>query len=711
LKKSASGKAPRRAGRPAVTASQSKLAALRRQLDDALQQQAATSELLRVISSSSFDLPVILNALIQSAMHLCKADAANIWRRDGEVLRLAASCGHSEEFKTFAQLNPIKLERGTVSGRVVLDRRTIHIPDVLADRDFTGIGYQSRGNYRTHLGVPLLRNGTAIGTFALTRVDVSPFSQREVDLVEGFAAKAVIAIEIVRLLEALRESETYNKMLFQESHLPIVVLEPEVYRFVGCNREAARIFGYSSREDIIGKTSLDMSAPTQYDGSDSAVAARRRREAALTHGIESFEWRHQRPNGQIWDAMVRLMAFDYGGRRLLQASLEDITERKRTEEALRESRQLLESVLENSAAVIYAKRKDGRYTYINREWETVCGMSRGTVLGRTDHDLFPPDIARQFRSNDLGVLSSGKLSEFEERLGTPGGEQLFLSKKVPMFSADGEVEGLCGISTNITSLRQHELALRETIMTLQRERENKLMSVDAITGAIAHEVRQPLVAIASNAGAALRYSEKSPPDYEKVRSALKTIISEGHRASEVFDTVRALVRKSDQEQFLIDVNKATSEALQSMRSELREHNVTTRLELAPQLPAIWGHQSQLQEVVVNLVHNAIEAMHDTPEPERVMQVKTALRDSDSIIVAIEDNGSGIDPNMIGEIFEAFVTTKTKGMGLGLAICRKIIENHGGQLSAESDGKMGARFQFVLPVAREDTLSAQSHATP
>ncbi len=408
---------------------------------------------------------------------------------------------------------------------------------------------------------------------------------------------------------------------------------------------------------------------------------------------------------------MRLMAFDYGGRRLLQASLEDITERKRTEEALRQSRQLLETVLENSAAVIYAKRKDGTYRYINREWERVCGLSRDTVLGSTDHDLFPPDIAQQFRSNDLDVLSSGRLSEFEERVATPEGEQLFLSKKVPLVSADGEIEGLCGISTDITSLRQNELALREMIMTLQRERENKLMSVDAITGAIAHEVRQPLVAIASNAGAALRYSERSPPDYEKVRSALKVIISEGHRASEVFDTVRALVRKSDQEQFLIDVNEATSEALQSMRSELREHNITTRLELAPQLPAIRGHQSQLQEVVVNLVHNAIEAMHDTPEPERVMQVKTELRDSDSIIVAIKDNGSGIDPKMIGEIFEAFVTTKTKGMGLGLAICRKIIENHGGQLSAESDGKMGARFQFVLPVAREDTFGAQSKPTP
>ena len=211
---------------------------------------------------------------------------------------------------------------------------------------------------------------------------------------------------------ALRESENYNKTLFEQSHRPIVVFDPETGRFIHANQAAASIFGYASPEGVIGKTPLDMAAPTQYDGTDSATASRRRDQSALSQGIESFEWRHQRPNGEIWDGLVHLMAFSYRGRRLLQATLDDITERKRTEEALRQSRQLLESVLENSPAVIYAKRRDGRYTYINREWETVCDMPRDKVLGRTDHDVFPAEIADQFRSNDLAVLLSGKLAEF-----------------------------------------------------------------------------------------------------------------------------------------------------------------------------------------------------------------------------------------------------------------------------------------------------------
>ena len=159
----------------------------------------------------------------------------------------------------------------------------------------------------------------------------------------------------------------------------MVVFDPEARCFIDSNQAAAKIFGYSSPAEVVGKTPLDMAAPTQYDGSDSATASERRDQSALVQGIESFEWRHQRPNGEIWDGMVHLMSFTHRGRHLLQATLEDITQRKKTEEALRESQQLLGSVLENSPAVIYAERKDGTYTYINREWERVCDLTREQV--------------------------------------------------------------------------------------------------------------------------------------------------------------------------------------------------------------------------------------------------------------------------------------------------------------------------------------------
>jgi PAS domain S-box-containing protein len=365
-------------------------------------------------------------------------------------------------------------------------------------------------------------------------------------------------------------------------------------------------------------------------------------------------------------------------------------------ETLRENCLLLETVLENSAASVYAKRKDGRYLYINHEMEVLCNVAREQVLGKTDFEVFPREIAQQWRTNDLTAMTTRKLTVSEETIDTPRGERLVLSKKVPLTSASGEVEGICGISTDITDLRKTELALRETIMALERERENKLMNVDAITASIAHEVKQPLTAIAANASSALRFSEKTPPDYDEVRAALSRIIRDSRRASEVFDSIRALFRKTERAREPIDVSEITREVLQSLRGELKDHGVETHTELAAELPPFRGHKSQLQQVIVNLVHNAIEAMDTTTDRSRVLRLKTELRGGDAIIFAVEDSGPGIDPTQLDEIFEAFVTTKADGMGLGLAICRTIIQSHGGELSVLSDGKNGALFQFVLP---------------
>src|ERR1700722_12866499 len=186
-------------------------------------------------------------------------------------------------------------------------------------------------------------------------------------------------------------------------------------------------------------------------------------------------------------------------------------------ETLRENRQLLETILENSAANIYAKRRDGRYIYLNHEMEVSHDVTREHALGKTDFELFPREMAEQNRTNDLAAMMTGKLTEVEERVMGPSGERLFLAKKVPLISSDGKVEGMCGISTDITDLRRTELALREAVMSLEGERDNKLMNIEAVTASIAHEVRQPLAAIAMNGEAALQFLEGVPLDIDEVR--------------------------------------------------------------------------------------------------------------------------------------------------------------------------------------------------
>jgi signal transduction histidine kinase len=249
--------------------------------------------------------------------------------------------------------------------------------------------------------------------------------------------------------------------------------------------------------------------------------------------------------------------------------------------------------------------------------------------------------------------------------------------------------------------RDSEARLTRTNMMLERERDNKLMNAQAITAAIAHEVRQPLAAIATNASAARRFLRLEPPEIAEIEAGLGRIIGESHRTSEVFDSIRALFRKPDEKRQPLDINALIRGVLQSSAGEARSRSIVVRTELMAALPHVLGHSGQLQEVVFNLTHNAIEAMAATTGRSRLLQVRTGLRGADKIVVEVEDSGPGIDAKQLEGIFGAFVTTKSHGMGLGLAICRMIVEQHGGQLSASSDGANGSMFQFVLPITAED----------
>ena len=240
--------------------------------------------------------------------------------------------------------------------------------------------------------------------------------------------------------------------------------------------------------------------------------------------------------------------------------------------------------------------------------------------------------------------------------------------------------------------------LANAIVLLRRERETKLMSVRAITAAIAHEIKQPLTRVTSGGGAAQRFLRMDPPQQDKAQVALDGVVDAGHRTSAIIDGFRSLFGEADEEQQPVDVNELILEVLESLSSQLKDHRIETRTDLRSKLPPVSGNRSQLQQVVSNLIINSIEAMETTTVQGRVLQVRTEIRDH-KIVVAVEDSGPGIGKNQLSNIFTAFVTTKRHGMGLGLAISRMIIDYHGGKLIALSDGEhSGARFQIVLPIA-------------
>jgi C4-dicarboxylate-specific signal transduction histidine kinase len=232
------------------------------------------------------------------------------------------------------------------------------------------------------------------------------------------------------------------------------------------------------------------------------------------------------------------------------------------------------------------------------------------------------------------------------------------------------------------------------------------MNVEAIMASIAHEVRQALVAIATNGSAARRFLGKRPADIDEVQGCLDRIIRDCDRASEVFDSIRALFQRGDQSRQPIDVNEIALEVLQSLQGELKGHSVATHTELSSGLPSVVGHKSQLQQVLSTLVQNASEAMASTTDRDRVLRLKTGLHNRDAIIVTVEDSGPGFDPKNLGSIFDAFFTTKPHGIGLGLAICRTIIERHGGQLLRCRMEKMERNFDSfcrLSPLADQQKL--------
>ena len=251
----------------------------------------------------------------------------------------------------------------------------------------------------------------------------------------------------------------------------------------------------------------------------------------------------------------------------------------------------------------------------------------------------------------------------------------------------------------LNELRQRTLELGRSVAELERERNNKLMNLEAMVASISHEVRQPLASIASNGGAALRFLGHAPPNLEEVQSALNRMVGESHRASEVFDNIRALFGKTDRGREPIEVNELVRGVVSGLQGELEDNGITAGLDLSEDLPPIRGHKGQLQEVLINLVRNAIEAMHDDGEGPRLLKVSTLAQGETKLIVAVEDSGPGIDPGQSSNIFDAFMTTKSHGTGLGLALSRMIVERHGGQLSALPAQPRGSIFRVVLPTGR------------
>jgi C4-dicarboxylate-specific signal transduction histidine kinase len=247
--------------------------------------------------------------------------------------------------------------------------------------------------------------------------------------------------------------------------------------------------------------------------------------------------------------------------------------------------------------------------------------------------------------------------------------------------------------------RESDRRYREAQMELAHA--NRIATMGQLTASIAHEVKQPIAAMAANAAAALRWLAFDPPDMEEVREALASIAHDGDRAGQIIGRIQDLVKKAPPRKDLLEINVAISEIVELTRGEMAKNDITVQTELADGLPLIQADRVQLQQVIVNLIVNAVDAMSAISKGLRELRIGTMIGDAGGVLIAVRDSGPGLAPTALERIFDPFYTSKPTGFGLGLSICRSIIEAHGGTIAADNEGvNGGARFTFKLPAARK-----------
>ena len=342
---------------------------------------------------------------------------------------------------------------------------------------------------------------------------------------------------------------------------------------------------------------------------------------------------------------------------------------------------------------VFVRDMNDVITYWNRGAAELYGWTREEAVRKVSHQLMQTIFPAPLEEINAELLRTGHW-EGELIHTKRDGTQVVVASRWSL-QQDERGRPLATLETNndITERKRAEEALRKAQTELAHV--TRVMTLGELTASIAHEVNQPLSGVVLNGNACLRWLGGDSPNLDEAREAARRIVRDGNRASDVITRIRALVRKTDGEKARLDMNDAIQEVVALAQGEVRRNRVALHLELAGDLPPVLGDRVQLQQVVLNLIMNGIEAMSAVEDRPRALVIKTQSGEVDQVRVTVQDSGRGLDPQSRDRIFEAFYTTKRGGMGMGLSISRSIVENHGGRLWTVPNDGPGAIFQFTL----------------
>jgi PAS domain S-box-containing protein len=389
----------------------------------------------------------------------------------------------------------------------------------------------------------------------------------------------------------------------------------------------------------------------------------------------------------------------------------DIEELKRAEQALRESEGKFRDYADTASDWLWETDPDYKFTLLTKN---AFGLDSTDRIGTAcwDHALDLESEPEKWRLIRATLDSRTPFRDFIYRGLDGNGSPMYVrASGKPVFDAEGRFRGYRGSGADVTALmlaqEEHE-RLRQLESDLAHM--NRLSMMGELAATLAHEIAQPIGTARNNSRAAMHFLDRSPPDLGQVREALACVVDDADRAGKILDRIRDHIKKATPRKERVDLNQAITDVIALAQGTIVKHGISVKTHLTEGLSLVQADRVQLQQVVLNLILNAVEAMGSIEEGVRELSITTEQHQADGVLVAVRDSGPGIEAKHLDRVFDAFYTTKFSGVGMGLSICRSIINAHGGRLWADVNASRGAVFQFILPDAEKD-LTSSFHPAP
>ena len=515
----------------------------------------------------------------------------------------------------------------------------------------------------------------------------------------GWWANSRLHRLVERRTRELHMSEASRQRVFEKSSIPILVLDAATLSCVDCNQAAVELYGFGSREEALGKAGLSVSAPFQYDGTPSSEKAKILITKALAEGAVVFEWRHQRLNGEVWDAAVHLMAYESDGRQLLQFTVQDITNRKLAETAQKESEERFRT-LSNASFEGIVISEQGHVLDVNDQALVLFGADRADMIGHAISEF----IAPEYRDKVASAVAAEATRIYEHQLLRKDGTAVMAEARPRMLRQGDRLLRITALR-DISERKQAE-ADRE-ILQSQLTHAQKMESVGRLAGGVAHDFNNMLTAIQGNASLAL---DGLPPG-SPLRENLEQIQQCAHRSAELTRQLLAFARKQTITPKLLDLNAAVDGTLKMLRRLIGE-NIDLQWRPSTGLRLVRIDPNQIDQVLANLCVNSRDAISgvgtivlesaNAVVDDRYCATHPGVSPGDYVLLTASDNGCGMDKEVLSHVFEPFFTTKGigQGTGLGLATVYGIVTQNGGFIDVSSEPGKGTTFKVYLPAQVE-----------